>query len=81
MMTKRQEILRLNRFGDAGGFELVEAPLPVPGPGEVRVRVLAAGVQFTDVVMRQEGVPDLRRSPRSSWDTTSWGRSMSWAQA
>ena len=62
-MTKRQEILRLNRFGDAGGFELVEAPLPVPGPGEVRVRVLAAGVQFTDVVMRQGRYPDLRQKP------------------
>jgi NADPH:quinone reductase-like Zn-dependent oxidoreductase len=31
---------------------LVEEDVPGPGPGEVRVRVLAAGVSFTDAQLR-----------------------------
>ena len=30
----------------------MEEDVPRPGPGEVRVRVLAAGVSFTDALMR-----------------------------
>ncbi|MGB7844144.1 MAG: medium chain dehydrogenase/reductase family protein [Candidatus Acidiferrum sp.] len=39
-----------------GGPEVlkwVEEELPVPGPGQVRVKVLAAGVAFADVLMRR----------------------------
>jgi NADPH:quinone reductase-like Zn-dependent oxidoreductase len=41
--------------GELGGPEvlkLVEEDAPQPGPGEVRVRVLAAGVSFTDAQLR-----------------------------
>ena len=31
---------------------MVEEDVPRPGPGEVRVRVLAAGVSFTDAQLR-----------------------------
>lgn len=60
---KRQEELVLQRFGDTDGFTLREGPLPSAGPGEVRIRVLAASVQFTDLVMRQGKYPDLRQKP------------------
>jgi NADPH2:quinone reductase len=34
-------------------LELVEEDLPNPGRGEVRVKILAAGVSFADVSMRE----------------------------
>ena len=59
----RQQVLLLWRFGGPDGFELVDQDLPAPGPGEVRVRVLAASVQFTDLVMRRGKYPDLKQKP------------------
>src|SRR5690606_38954887 len=54
----------LKRFGDVEGFELREGePLPEPGPGQVRVRVLAACVQFTDVIIRKGRYPELKERP------------------
>jgi NADPH2:quinone reductase len=41
------------RRGGPEVLQLVEAPLPEPAEGEARVRVLAAGVSFTDVLMRE----------------------------
>ena len=35
--------------------------MPSPGPGEVRVRVLATSVQFTDVMIRKGNYPGLAR--------------------
>ena len=37
--------------------------MPSAGDGEVRVRVLAASVQFTDVLLRTGKYPDLRQKP------------------
>ena len=58
-----QRALVLRRFGGPEGFELVDQPMPVPGAGEVRVRVLAASVQFTDTLLRRGLYPDLRERP------------------
>jgi NADPH:quinone reductase len=58
-----QRSLSLRRFGGPEGFELVESPIPVAGEGEVRVRVLAASVQFTDVLLRKGKYPDLDQKP------------------
>jgi NADPH2:quinone reductase len=55
--------LSLTQFGGVDGFELVEQAMPVPGPGEVRVRTLAASVQFTDVILRRGDYPDLKQKP------------------
>ncbi len=50
-------------------LELVEDDLPDPRPGEVRVKVLAAGVSFADVLMRQGIHPEARRPPFTpGWD-------------
>src|SRR5262245_1106156 len=50
-------------------LELVEDDLPNPRPGEVRVKVLAAGVSFADVSMREGVHPEARRPPFTpGWD-------------
>ncbi len=60
---RRQLVLSLTRFGGPEGFRLVEEPMPTIRPNEVRVRVLAASVQFTDVILRQGKYPDLKERP------------------
>jgi NADPH2:quinone reductase len=50
-------------------LELVEEDLPNPRPGEVRLKTLAAGVSFADVLMRQGIHPEARRPPFTpGWD-------------
>jgi NADPH:quinone reductase-like Zn-dependent oxidoreductase len=53
----------LNKFGGPEGFAVVERPVPEPGAGEVLVKVLAASVQFTDVLLRKGHYPDLKEKP------------------
>ncbi|MGZ5969428.1 MAG: medium chain dehydrogenase/reductase family protein [Polyangiales bacterium] len=50
-------VVQVSRFGDADGLEVVEAPLPTAGRGEVRVRVLASGIEYTDIVIRRHQYP------------------------
>ena len=42
----------IDHFGGPEVLEIVEDVDPRPGPGEVRVRVLASGVSFTDALIR-----------------------------
>jgi NADPH:quinone reductase len=42
----------VDHYGGPEVLEVVEADDPRPGPGEVRVRVLAAGVSYTDAMLR-----------------------------
>ena len=42
----------VDHFGGPEVLTVVEDDVPQPGPGEVRVRVLAAGVSFTDAQLR-----------------------------
>jgi NADPH:quinone reductase-like Zn-dependent oxidoreductase len=53
----------LQKFGGPEELVVVERPVPEPGPGEVLVRVLAASVQFTDVILRKGQYPDLKEKP------------------
>jgi len=65
MTEPRNRVVRLRQFGGPEGIDVVDAPLPVPGPGEVRVRVLASGLEYTDVVIRRHLYPQTmhRRVP------------------
>jgi NADPH:quinone reductase-like Zn-dependent oxidoreductase len=56
-------VLMLERFGGPEGLKVVELPMPEPGKGEVLVKVLAASVQFTDVILRKGRYPDLKQKP------------------
>ena len=58
-----QQVVMLRSFGGPEGFELCNTAMPVPAAGEVRVRELAASVQFTDVIIRKGMYPGLRRKP------------------
>jgi len=51
------------RHGDASVIELREAPDPVPADGEVRIRVRAAGVNFSDILARLGIYPGAPKPP------------------
>ena len=57
MREPRNRVVQVRRFGSPDGLEVVDAPLPTAGRGEVRVRVLAASVQYTDVLIRRHLYP------------------------
>ena len=52
MMAQRMRRVVVDHFGGPEVLTVVEDDIPEPGPGEVRVRVLAAGVSFTDSQLR-----------------------------
>jgi len=57
MEEPRNRVVQVSRFGGPEGLEVVDAPLPTVGRGEVRVRVLASSVVYTDVVIRRHLYP------------------------
>src|SRR5262249_38983397 len=64
MNEPRNQVIRVRRFGGPDGLELADAPLPTADRGEVRVRVLASGLEYTDVVIRRHLYPQtMRRRP------------------
>lgn len=61
---KRNRVVQVSRFGEPDGLEVVDAPLPTAGRGEVRVRVLASSLEYTDVVIRRHlYAQTMRRRP------------------
>jgi len=65
MTGARNRVVQVRRFGGPDGLEVVDAPLPTAGRGEVRVRVLASGLEYTDVTIRRHLYPQTaaRRLP------------------
>jgi NADPH:quinone reductase len=65
MREPRNQVVEVRRFGGPDELEVVDAPLPTAGRGEVRVRVLASSVHYTDVLIRRHLYPQtmLRRPP------------------
>jgi NADPH2:quinone reductase len=64
MTVPRNRAVQVSRFGGPDGLEVVDAALPTAGRGEVRVRVLASGLEYTDVVIRRHLYPQtMRRRP------------------
>ena len=60
MREPRNRVVQVRRFGGPDGLEVVDAPLPTAGRGEVRVRVLASGTEYTDVLIRRHLYPQVR---------------------
>jgi NADPH2:quinone reductase len=48
----RMKRVIVHDYGGPEALRIVEEEVPRPGPGEVRVRVLAAGVSYTDAMLR-----------------------------
>ena len=46
MREPRNRVVQVRRFGGPDELEVVDAPLPTVGRGEVRIRVLAASVEY-----------------------------------
>ena len=65
MREPRNRVVQVRRFGGPDGLEAVDAPLPTAEPGEVRVRVLASCLEYTDVLIRRHLYPQTaaRRLP------------------
>jgi len=61
----RNRVVQVTRFGGPDELEVVDAPMPTAGRGEVRVRVLASSLEYTDVVIRRHLYPQTmsRRPP------------------
>ncbi len=53
----------LHHTGGPTVFQIVEDELPEPGPNEVRVKILAAGVSFSEVLMRHGQYPGAPAMP------------------
>src|SRR6476660_1087565 len=82
MMEPRNRAVQVSRFGDSGGLEMVDAPLPTPGRGEVRVRVLASSLNYTEVLIRRHLYPQtMRLRPPFVMGYDVVGRSTSLAKA
>ncbi len=59
----------VRRHGGPEVIEMSEEEVPEPGRGEVRVRVLAAGVSFADLLMREGVHPEKTPLPYTpGWD-------------
>jgi NADPH:quinone reductase-like Zn-dependent oxidoreductase len=65
MREPRNRVVQVSHFGGPEGLEVVDTPLPTTGRGEVRVRVLASSLNYTDVLIRRHLYPQTasRRPP------------------
>ena len=60
----RNRVVRVRRYGGPEELEVVDAPVPAAGRGEVRVRVLASSLEYTDVPIRRHlYAQTMRRRP------------------
>jgi len=61
MTEPRNRVVQVERFGDPDGLRVVDAPVPSAGRGEVRVRVLASSLNYTEVLIRRHLYPQTMR--------------------
>ena len=61
MSEPRNRVVQVRRFGGPDELEVADAPLPSAGRGEVRVRVLASSLNYTDVLIRRHLYPQTAR--------------------
>jgi NADPH2:quinone reductase len=61
MIEPRNRVVQVSRFGDHERLEVIDAPMPTAGRGEVRVRVLASSLNYTEVLIRRHLYPQTMR--------------------
>ncbi|GAB2858598.1 medium chain dehydrogenase/reductase family protein [Actinoallomurus bryophytorum] len=53
----------VSRRGDSGGIEVTTRESAPPGPGQVLIRLVAAGVSYGDVLLREGVIPGAPKPP------------------
>lgn len=53
----QNRVVQVSHYGGPESLEVVDAPMPKAAKGEVRVRVLASGLEYTDVPIRRHLYP------------------------
>ena len=61
MDEPRNQVVQVTRYGSADELKVVDAPMPTAGRGQVRVRVLASSVNYTEVLIRRHLYPQTMR--------------------
>ena len=61
MKEPRNRVVQVRRYGGPDSLLVVDAPVPTAGRSEVRVRVLASGLEYTDVLIRRHLYPQTMR--------------------
>jgi NADPH:quinone reductase-like Zn-dependent oxidoreductase len=61
MSEPRNRVVQVRQFGGPDELQVVDAPLPTAGRGEVRVRVLASSLNYTEVLIRRHLYPQTMR--------------------
>jgi NADPH2:quinone reductase len=61
--VQRNRRIVMPRYGGPEVMTIVEEPIPEPRPKEIRVRIIAAGVGYPDVLIREEMYPAGPRPP------------------
>jgi NADPH:quinone reductase len=62
-MAETMKALRITRHGGPDVMEIAEVPVPEPKPGEVRIRVVAAGLNYSDIMIREGSYIDATQLP------------------
>lgn len=57
MAEPRNRIVQLSEYGGPEALRIVDFPTPSAGPGEVRVRVLASSINYTETLIRRHLYP------------------------
>ncbi|BBB96579.1 MULTISPECIES: alcohol dehydrogenase catalytic domain-containing protein [Bradyrhizobium] len=61
MIELRNRVVQVSSFGDPKRLEVIDAPLPTAGRGELRVRVIASSLNYTEVLIRRHLYPQTMR--------------------
>lgn len=61
MSRSSNRAVQLTCFGGPDCLKVVELPLPVPATGEIRIRVLASSINYTEVLIRKHLYPQTSR--------------------
>src|ERR1035437_859541 len=62
-MAEKYQAVMLTKKGGPEVLQVVELPIELPGPGQLRVRVQAAGVGATDLIMLAGNYPFAPKIP------------------
>ena len=81
MIQPRNRVVQLMRFGGPEALQVMDAPLPTAGRGEVRIRMLASSIEYTDVTIRRHVIRGCVGGHLLSWAMVLSEKSISLAMA